>query len=175
MNANFNPMIGLVDVENGEPVTTTLQVALGLGIMHASVVKLVRTYMPDFQEFGRVGFKIQSFETDGGPQERKYCDLNEQQATFLLTLMRNSPRVIQFKKALVKAFFNAKALLQTDYYSLMQQHSALEATLKLEQDMASHYGKGLNIWKKKRDSLQTAIANIERQLQPCLNFNEGRH
>ena len=58
MNAMLKP-IEIVNVENGEPMTTTLQIALGLGIQHATIIKLVRTYMPDFQEFGLVRFKIQ--------------------------------------------------------------------------------------------------------------------
>ena len=58
MNAMLKP-IEIVNVENGEPMTTTLQIALGLEIQHATVIKLVRTYMPDFQEFGLVRFKIQ--------------------------------------------------------------------------------------------------------------------
>lgn len=169
MNAMLKP-IDLVDVENGQPMTTTLQISLGLGLTHASVIKLVRTHLPDFQELGRVRFKIQSFETNGGLQQRKYADLDEQQATFLMTLLRNSPRVIEFKKSLVKAFFHARSLLQNDYFSLVQQHSSLTAVMDMEKDFASHCGKGLSIWKKKRDCLEVAIANVERQLQPCLDF-----
>ena len=56
MNAMLKP-IEIVCVENGEPMTTTLQIALGLGIQHATIIKLVRTYMPDFQEFGLVAFE----------------------------------------------------------------------------------------------------------------------
>ncbi len=170
MNAMLKT-VELVDVENGQPMTTTLQISLGLGLTHASVIKLVRTHLPDFQELGRVRFKIQSFETNGGLQQRKYAELDEQQATFLMTLLRNSPRVIEFKKALVKAFFKARSLLNTDYFALVEQHSTLKAVMDLEQDFASHCGKGLSIWRKKRDCLEVAIANVERQLQPCLNFD----
>lgn len=168
MNAKFNPVVKLVDVQKGEPTTTTLQIALGLGMQHASIIKLVRTYLPDFQEFGRVGFQIQPFATNGGEQHRKYAVINEQHAYFLMTLMRNSPRVIEFKKALVKAFFEARTLLQTDYFALIQQREALNAKLECEKDIASACGKGLSAWKKQRDCLSTAIANVDRQIQPCL-------
>lgn len=168
MNATFNPVIHLVEVKKGEPTTTTLQIAIGLGIQHASVIKLVRTYLPDFQEFGRVRFEIQPFITNGGEQFRKYAVINEQQAYFLMTLMRNSPRVIEFKKSLVKAFFEARTLIQTDYFALIQQREALNAKLECEKQIASSCGKGLAIWKKQRDCLTTAIANVDRQIQPCL-------
>lgn len=182
MNAKFSPIIQLVDVQKGEPTTTTLQIALGLGIQHASVIKIVKTYLPDLQEFGRVKFESSynqgelvnsGFEIRNSNQGRhtRYAVLNEQQAYFLMTLMRNSPKVIDFKKALVKAFFEARTLLQTDYFALIQQREALNTKLECEKDIASACGKGLSAWKKQRDCLTTAIANVDRQIQPCLPFD----
>lgn len=182
MNANFNPVIKLVDVKKGEPTTTTLQIALGLGLTHKSVIQLLRTYLPDVQEFGRVRFESSydsndlensAFQMRNSNQGRhtRYAVLNEQQAYFLMTLMRNNPRVISFKKALVKAFFEARTLLQTDYFALIQQREALNAKLECEKDIASACGKGLASWKKQRDCLNTAIANVDRQIQPCLFEN----
>ncbi len=37
MNAKFNPVTKLVDVQKGELITTTLQIALGPGLTHKSV------------------------------------------------------------------------------------------------------------------------------------------
>ncbi len=183
MNAKFNPVTKLVDVQKGEPTTTTLQIALGLGLTHKSVIQLVRTYLPDIQEFGRVRFESSNsafemansgFEVRNSNQGRhtRYAVLNEQQAYFLMTLMRNSPRVIDFKKALVKSFFEARTLLQTDYFALIQQREALNAKLDCEKEIASSCGKGLAAWKKQRDCLTTAIANVDRQIQPCLFDSE---
>ena len=176
MNAKFNPVIKLVDVQKGEPTTTTLQIAIGLGLTHKTVIQLVRTYLPDIQEFGRVKFESanSAFEMANSEREStrgrhtRYAVLNEQQSYFLMTLMRNSPRVIDFKKALVKAFFEARTLLQTDYFALIQQREALNAKLDCEKEIASACGKGLSTWKKQRDCLTTAIANVDRQIQPCL-------
>lgn len=93
----------------GEMVTTTVAIALGTENDHASVIKLVRTYQEDLEDFGRVGFEIQSFPTAGGMQSREVASLNEQQATLLLTYMRNSEIVRRFKKTLVKAFYEARS------------------------------------------------------------------
>lgn len=148
--------VELVSIENGQPKTTTIQIALGLGLKHKSVIQLVRSYLPDFQEFGLVRFKTanSAFEMANSKirqsnqgRNTTYAELNEQQATFLMTLMRNSEKVIQFKKALVKAFFEARELLRTDYFSLVQRHSVLCAKLDIEKDMASQCGKGLSLWK----------------------------
>ena len=168
MNAKIE-VLKIVDVDNGIPKTTTLQIALGLGIQHKSVIQLVRTYKSDFAEFGLVTFEMRP-RLPGlhGGGDVQYAVLNEQQATLLLTYMRNSPKVREFKKALVKAFFEARSLLQTDYFSLIQKREALNAKLECEKDIASACGKGLAEWKKQRDALQTAITNVDRQIQPCL-------
>lgn len=88
-----------------EPMTTSEVIAEGVEMDHASVIKLVRKYVAELQKFGGVGFEIRPFDTKGGIQYREFAWLNEQQATFLITLMRNTPRVVEFKIALVKAFF----------------------------------------------------------------------
>ena len=90
---------------NGVPVTTSWAIAVGTDTDHASVIKLVRTYQDDLVEFGWVGFEIQPFETAGGTQQREVAILNEQQATLLITYMRNSDIVRAFKKRLVKDFW----------------------------------------------------------------------
>ena len=183
MNAKFTPQVKLVDVKNGQPMTTTLQIALGLGIQHASVIKIVRTYLPDIQEFGRVQFESTNsafemansgFEIRNSNQGRhtRYAVLNEEQATFLMTLMRNSPRIIEFKKALVKSFFQAKALIQEDFLSLIKKREALASTFQSEKEQASADGSGLSRWRKRKEALQTAIADVDRQLQPCLPMFE---
>ena len=92
----------VVMTDSGMPVTTTLAIADGTENDHASVIKLVRTYLADLEEFGGVGFEIQPFETPGGTQRREVAVLNEQQSTLLLTYMRNSEIELAFR------FFKAK-------------------------------------------------------------------
>jgi phage regulator Rha-like protein len=95
----------IVTLNNGEAVTNTVAIADGIQNPHASVIRLVRNYLDDLKEFGRVRFEIEPFDTLGGPQSREVAFLNEHQATLLLTYMRNTDVVRQFKKRLVTAFF----------------------------------------------------------------------
>ncbi|MCH4243759.1 Rha family transcriptional regulator [Acinetobacter gerneri] len=168
MNAMLQP-IEIVRVEDGLPTTTTLQIALGLGIQHSTVIKLVRSYMPDFQEFGLVRFKIQprSQGVHGG-SDTKFVTLNEQQATFLMTLMRNSPKVIEFKKALVRAFFETREFIRAQDQSYNKVHNKLSLQLSLEKADASLAGHILGSYRKKRDLLVTALTEVEQLMQPCL-------
>ncbi|WP_336277135.1 Rha family transcriptional regulator [Bartonella sp. CB178] len=102
-------MNNLVTINDaGIAVTTSLKIANGVGNSHATVIKLVRNNRKDFEEFGRVGFEIVSFETTGGRQKREIAILNEAQATLLMTYMCNNDVVRMFKKALVKAFYELK-------------------------------------------------------------------
>ncbi|WET11849.1 Rha family transcriptional regulator [Pseudomonas sp. D3] len=91
----------IVIINDGDAVTTTLAIAEGTLSDHASVIKLVRTYQADLEEFGLLDFKSES--TGGRPTE--YAFLNEPQSTLLLTYMRNTEIVRAFKKKLVREFW----------------------------------------------------------------------
>ena len=75
-----------------------------------NIFELINKYKIDFDEFGYLPFKTEkTTNTDlGNGRPSKTYYLNEQQATFLMTLLRNSPKVVIFKKALVKAFYELK-------------------------------------------------------------------
>ncbi|MCG3706388.1 hypothetical protein L5F43_07810 [Aliarcobacter butzleri] len=68
--------------------------------------------LSDFQEFGEVEVVETRVQTAGGMQLQKTFWLNEQQATLLMTYLRNSEVVKTFKKNLVKAFFMMKEKLE---------------------------------------------------------------
>ncbi len=81
-----------------------LTIAEGTGHQHATIIKLVRKYQDDLTESGNFGFEMQN-STFGAERSTEYALLNERQATLLMTYMRNSDVVRQFKKRLVKAFY----------------------------------------------------------------------
>lgn len=90
--------------EQGNAFTTSLVIADGTGNEHRAVLQLVKNNIKDFEEFGRVAFEMQPFKTAGGVQERKVALLNREQATLIMTYMRNNDVVRDFKKRLVRAF-----------------------------------------------------------------------
>ncbi len=97
----------IVSINAGQPVTTSLAIAEGVGNPHSSVIKLIRQNASDLEEFGNIGFEIQNSQSGAG-RPTEYAILNEQQSTLLLTYMRNNDVVREFKKRLVKAFFELR-------------------------------------------------------------------
>lgn len=96
----------IVTFSDGQPVTTSLAIAEGVGNPHSTVIKLIRQNASDLEEFGMVGFEIQPKPPgQRGGSDTEYAILNEQQSTLLMTYMRNNDVVRAFKKRLVKAFF----------------------------------------------------------------------
>ena len=100
----------LVSLHDGQPVVTTLALAQGTENDHASVIKLVRAHVQELEKFGPIGFEIQLANTpQGGGRPTEYALLNEPQATLLITFMRNTDVVVDFKVRLVEGFYRLKA------------------------------------------------------------------
>lgn len=85
------------------PFTTSKLIAEHGKVDHHTVTKLVQTYEDDIQEFGILRFEIEEIKGRGQPS--KIYKLNEEQATLLITFMKNTLPVRKFKKALVKQFY----------------------------------------------------------------------
>lgn len=105
---------GLVFLDAGrkEPYTTDEVIAECSGVKRPTVTRLIRNRQNDLEEFGRLGFEIRTLQTKGGAQEVKIYHLNEQQATLLITYLRNTEAVTAFKKALVREFYAMRKELQ---------------------------------------------------------------
>jgi phage regulator Rha-like protein len=113
---------------DGELCVTTLVVASGTGNQHESVIRLVRENLADFEEFGRVRFEIGALGTAGGEQQAKWAALNEQQATLLMTYLRNNDAVRDFKKRLVREFYTlrnavARPAIPQTYAEALRAHA----------------------------------------------------
>lgn len=169
-NQMFNVMTTkeIVVVEENRLLTTSLHIADGSKANHKAVMQLIKTHIHHFNKFGRVAFEMRPFETSGGAQLRRIALLNEQQATFLMTLMRNTERVVEFKCALVKAFFETREFIRSQDLSYNKIHNKLCLQLDLEKADASLAGHILGSYRKKRDILVTALTKVEQLMQPCL-------
>jgi phage regulator Rha-like protein len=76
--------------------------AEGLGVDHRSTMRLIERFQSEMEDFGQVRFEITPARSGGVPQ--RYCLLTENQSYFLLTLSRNTRKVITLKQRLVREF-----------------------------------------------------------------------
>ena len=95
-------MCELVELKGNDVFTNSKVIAEGTGNQHHAVREIIKKYRSDIEEFGTL--RISNEESSGGrPMELFY--LNEEQATFVITLLRNSKKVVEFKKELVHQFY----------------------------------------------------------------------
>ncbi|ELA4178808.1 phage regulatory protein [Campylobacter coli] len=102
-------MNDLVYSLNGGLVTDQNKISTISKVDINSIQKLIRNYKQDLECFGELGFELQKI----AKTNKKIYFLNEQQATLLLTYMKNSESVRNAKKVLVFAFYQMKEKLRS--------------------------------------------------------------
>ena len=85
--------------------TTSEVVADYTNVELRTLNKLTNKYKSRLEKFGKVRFEIRPLPSG---QKQKIWHYNEQQATLLITFMRNTEQVADFKEALVKAFYELR-------------------------------------------------------------------
>jgi phage regulator Rha-like protein len=114
-------------------------IAQELGIEHPSFVETIRKYQKQAESaFGTIRFETGSSQMPDGrinPKPQQYYLLTEEQATFYMTLSRNTPEVVELKIKLVKAFSDAKRLLSN--LGVAQQQTTTVYIQRL-QNMSDH-------------------------------------
>ena len=91
-----------------EPFTTSDVIAAQAQISYRSVQRMIERHENDLAEFGQVRFQITPVKYARGTNDKKIYQLNEQQATLLITYLKNTPPVRQFKKDLVQEFYRMR-------------------------------------------------------------------
>lgn len=104
-------MNDLVTIRGNQIFTNSLIIAENAEIQHHSVTRIMRKHKKDFEYFGTVRFMDFKSTNSNGGRPIKVYDLNEQQATLLLTYLENNVAVRRFKRDLVEQFYKMKNLL----------------------------------------------------------------
>lgn len=95
-----------------EPFTTSDVIAKCAQVKHHAVQVLVQKYESDLKEFGKVSFEMRASESSKTNQSELIYHLNEEQATLLMTYLKNTAPVRKFKKKLVRQFYAMRTELQ---------------------------------------------------------------
>lgn len=121
---------------NGFLVADSRLIAQELGIQHKNFLATIEKYNP--QMISNCEMQPVAFETrlvkrpQGGTYEERFAWLTEPQATFIMTLSRNTEQVVKCKLALSIAFDKAKKVICE---TIPAQVKEIEK-LKLELDLA---------------------------------------
>jgi len=91
----------VIEIWEDEPRAGTFLIAQGFHREHKNVLQTVNDYREDFEDFGVL--KTRKLRSTGGRAANEIM-LNEDQAMFLGTLLRNSKIVVAFKKELILSF-----------------------------------------------------------------------
>lgn len=109
-----------------EPRADSRVIAVRLGIAHHNVMQTVTKYASELRQHGGVVlFKTDKPTASQGGRPERYALLTEDQALFLLTLSRNTPRAVALKSALVSAFRAARDGLEAYRTGALPQTHAL--------------------------------------------------
>ncbi|CAH1853118.1 Rha family transcriptional regulator [Convivina intestini] len=98
-----------------EPYTTAEVIAEFSGVDLDSINRLTRTHKERLEKFGKLKYSLKVLEdkTDlksvlSKQRSSKVWKYNERQATVLITYLRNTEQVLDFKDTLVNAFYSMK-------------------------------------------------------------------
>jgi len=109
-----------------EAVTSHVIISKGMGVTQDSTLKLIKKYVNELQELGKVRFQ---FVPLGSGQKQKQFMLNEHQTILLITLMRNNSETVAFKVKLVKQFAKMEQWIK-DRFQTSVEYKVMSSILK---------------------------------------------
>ncbi len=137
-----------VEPKGREPYTTSEVIAERTGISRRKIRDAIRKYENDLETFGVLAsYQAETTANKEGGRKALVYRLNEQQAAFLLTLLKNTPVVVAFKREFVRQFYAMRSLL-------------FEKTTPLWQDTRQM---GKEIRQRETDSIKAFIEYAQRQ------------
>ena len=102
----------LIILRNDKLLISTNIIAKNCNVEHRSILRLINTHRQDIEDFGKL---IEDKEKIPKGRPLNVFLLNEEQFTFLITLMQNSRTTVKAKKKITQEFFRMrKALLQVE-------------------------------------------------------------
>lgn len=161
---------------DGEPYTTSEIIAEGTGIDRRKIRDAIRKYKTDLEAFGKVASYQAPLPGSKTGQTITGYILNEQQATFLLTLLKNTPVVVAFKKELVRQFYAMREelarrkVLRIEGKSIRRSLTdALRDSGEVERMKGHAYGTYTNL------AFKLATGKTARQLRRERGAAQGAH
>ena len=123
----------IVLLKGNDIFTDSLVISRGTGVAHRKLKESIRKNQNVIERFGKLSTPYQAESTGGRPEE--YYLLNEEQATFLITLLKNTEKVVEFKANLVSEFYKMRRfILERQTQTWVETRKAGKLTRRAETD-----------------------------------------
>lgn len=99
----------LVFIKKNDAFTNSKVIANGTGVNHRKLKEVIKRHSAQIEKFGKLYAPYEA-ESTGGRREQFFI-LNEPQAAFLITLLKNTDKVVDFKAELVRQFYMMRKIL----------------------------------------------------------------
>ncbi len=157
-------VIQLIPATDG-PRVDSRTIAHQLGTDHRSSFRLITRYESSFQQLGLLRFEIaKPVQGTAGGRPQSYALLNEDQCYLLLSLSRNTQRVVDLKVKLVQAFSEARRAGAVQSLSVWYQLQAVQVEEKNSAAKGSYGSRLMNNRKREKAGLQRELARLEAQV-----------
>ena len=169
-------LVQLVQVNNGQAVTTSMQVAEYFGKRHTHVLDKIKQLIDDTpKDFAepnfRLCFKINQLQ-NGKPQA--YYEITKD-GFVLLAMGFTGKKAIEFKINYINAFNQMADFILSDGINLQQQFLIADKEFKTATEIASHAGYTLNyVGKKVKPEKKQKRDSLFARLQMALPFFESK-
>lgn len=164
-------VIKLIPASDG-PRVDSREIAKSLGSDHRSTFRLITRYRNRFERFGLLRFEIAAVKAPGarGVKHHQFAQLNEDQCYFLLSLSRNTDRVVDLKADLVAEFARARRAGFESRISIIEELARLDALEAGSKAKGSIGSKLMNGRKADIREITPIRIALEASLQPKLPF-----
>lgn len=143
---------------DSEPFTTSDIIAECAQVQHHAIQQLISRYESDLKEFGGLAFEMRTVKTN----LTKVYHLNEPQATLILTFLKNTPPVREFKKNLVRQFY----AMRNELLRRQVERTTLKPIRREMTDAIQEYDNGKWSYKKYTDLVyKSALGKTAVQLR----------
>ena len=166
--------MGLVQINNGQAVTSTLQVAEYFGKKHQHVMEKVRALLAEIpSDWGVSNFRQSSYFNLQGKEQPCY-EMTKDGFT-LLAMGFTGKKAMEFKIDYINAFNQMADFILSDGINLQQQFLIADKEFKTATEIASNAGYTLNyVGKKVKPEKKQKRDSLFARLQMALPFFESK-
>lgn len=156
-----------IPMDDSHPWADTRSLAVSMGNAHNSCMALINRYAAKFRELGLLRFQIEAVKEEGGRgvKRLKYAMLNEDQSYLLLTLSRNTARVVDLKTKLVQEFAKARQAVRLMGKRLADKRQHLQALDHDSKSRGSECARGMAQRRAEKKFIDEQWQSLQGQIQ----------